>query len=149
MPTEKSCSLMHSHTHFYHVHFPKGFSLCWGGWTTALAPQPSGWCSGQGKVAAAVTNRPQHLCPHPKEQCNSHLQELTKDGNQLNGETPKGRHSKGNCGMLPVPGSAIAASWAGSEGRCPCSITSQHTQEKVTGKAVGNKEKPELEHSNQ
>lgn len=107
---------------------------------------PSGWCSGQRKVAAAVTNTPQHLSPHPKEQCNPCLQEFTKDGNRLNGETPKGRHSKGNCGVLSVPGSA---SWAGTEGWCPCSATSQHTQEKVTEKAVGNKEKPELEHSNQ
>lgn len=125
---------MHSNTRFYQVNFPKGFSLCWGGWITPLAPQTSGWCSGQEKVAAVMTKTPQHHSQHPKEQRNSPLQEFTKDGDQLNGETSNGRHCKGTCRMLSGP--ALPPGLAQRDG---ASAASQHTQQKGTEKAVGNK----------
>lgn len=126
---------MHAYTRFYQVNFPKEFSLCWAGWITPLAPQTSGWCSGQEKVAAAVTNTPQHHSQHPKEQC----KELTKNGDQLNGETWKGRHCKGTCRMLSGP--ALPSLPPGLAQRDSASEASQHTQQKGSKKAVGNKRK--------
>lgn len=90
---------MTSYTRFYtRWIFPRNSH----GWITPLAPQTSGWCSGQEKVAAEMTNTAQSHSQHPREQRNSPLQEFTKDGNLLNENTQFPIHYFANYGALGI-----------------------------------------------
>lgn len=121
-----------SYTRFYQENFPKEFSLCWAGCITNL------WLVLWAREGGS--SRDKHTpTPLPTSQRGVQFPSA--------GIQPakwKRQVLKGNSGCpqaLPCHPGLVQ--------RDLCSITSQHTQQKGTEKAVWNKENPELEHSSQ
>lgn len=92
----------------------------------------------QEKVAAAVPNTTTPLPTSQLPSAGIHRGWKAAPWTNTTGSTAKGTAGCSQC--LLCPRCLLG---------CLCSITSQHTQLKVTEKAAGNKEKPELEHCSQ